>query len=86
VRLVGSEAVGDQFLHGVTAAVDQAGQFFMVMRGSIFPSSLHSEVAKAPETVRQKFIRPAAEAVSGSSTLDRARLVSGMKKNDKPTP
>src|SRR6185295_3554009 len=44
------------------------------------------EVANAPDSVRRKFISPAAEAVSLSSTLASACAVIGRKKNGKPSP
>ena len=43
-------------------------------------------VPTAPAMVRRKFITPAAEAVSSSSTAPRASVVSGMKKNGMPAP
>jgi len=45
-----------------------------------------SEVAKAPDRVRRKFISPAALAISLSSTLPIASPVSGMKKKGRPSP
>src|SRR5450830_299868 len=47
---------------------------------------LTSEVAIAPDIVRQKLIRPAAEAISDSSTLASASPVSGTKNKGKPMP
>ena len=44
------------------------------------------EVAKAPDKVRRKFMRPAAESISRSSTLPSAIVVVGMKKKGRAKP
>src|ERR1044071_6622841 len=45
-----------------------------------------TDVATAPDSVRRKFIRPAADAVSCSSTRASASVVIGTKKNGRPSP
>src|ERR1041385_2927782 len=45
-----------------------------------------TDVATAPDSVRRKFMRPAADAVSCSSTLASASVVIGTKKNGSPSP
>ena len=44
------------------------------------------DVAIAPDRVRIKFINPAAELVSSSSTLPSAAAVDGIKKKGMPRP